>query len=128
MSLSVIKLLFLVAGLYDLILGLGFALFYQTIYGWFAIVLPNHAAYVQLPALLSMVFGIGFLLVAADPVANRGIIFLGVLMKVVYSALILGHWLSDQVPPLYVAFAVLDIVFAVLFITAFRALKRPNSK
>jgi hypothetical protein len=126
MSLPAVKLLFLVAGLYDLILGLGFALFYQTIYGWFAIDLPSHPAYVQLPALLSMVFGIGFLLVAADPVANRSIIFLGVLMKVVYSALILGHWLSDQVPPLYVAFAVLDVVFAVLFIMAFRSLKRPS--
>ena len=34
---------------------------------------PNHWAYVQFPAALLVIFGLMFVAIAQDPVANRGI-------------------------------------------------------
>ena len=69
-----IRPLFVVAAAYDLILGVVFGIAFKPIMTSFGIALPNHDAYVQLPAAMIAVFGIGFGFVAADPPRNRDII------------------------------------------------------
>jgi len=124
MSLKAVKTLFLVAALYDLILGFVFGLFFKPIYTGFAAELPNHAGYIQLAAAYIFIFGIGFLWVSRNPQANTPLISLGILMKLAFVIVVFGHLLFDTIPVFYIPFAVLDLVFLVLFIMARGALKK----
>lgn len=124
MSLKTIKGVFWVVALYDLVLGLVFGLFYPTIYTRFGVQLPNHPGYVQLSALLIFIFGLGFYLIARNPVQNRDMVLLGILMKLGFCLVVFGHLIFDSVPPIYIPFAVLDFIFLVLFLPSYAALWR----
>jgi hypothetical protein len=124
MSLKAIKVLFWVAALYDLVLGLVFGLFYQPIYARFGVELPNHPGYVQLSAMFIFVIGVGFSLVARNPRENRQIILLGILMKIGFCLVIFSHLIFGTVPPIYVPFAFLDFLFLVSFLPAYAALRK----
>jgi len=124
MSIKGIRTMFLIAALYDIILGIVFGLFFKLVYTSFGAELPNHAGYIQLAAAYILVFGIGFFLVYKDPVRNQAIITLGVLMKLVFVVIIFGHLLIDSVPSFYIPFALLDIVFLLLFLYAQTAIKK----
>jgi hypothetical protein len=119
-----IRPLFIIAGAYDLILGVVFLLFFKAIYAWYGIELPNHDGYVQWGAAVVAIFGLGFLLVAAAPERNRDLILLGILFKLAYAATVLGHWFFASVPPMWVPWAFADLVFAALFIAALSQLPR----
>lgn len=127
MSLKAIKVLFWVAALYDLVLGLVFGLFYQPVYARFGVELPNHPGYVQLSAMFIFIIGVGFSLVARNPRENRQIILLGILMKIGFCLVVFSHLLFGTVPPIYVPFGVLDFVFLVFFLPAYAALRRMAS-
>jgi hypothetical protein len=122
MSASWIKPLFVIAGLYDVLLGAAALAAFKPIYNQFGIMLPNHDGYVQWGAAVVLVFGIGFWFVASDPVRNRDIIKMGVLFKLAYAATVLGHSFFGTIPMLWVPFAWIDLVFAALFIAALRSL------
>ena len=124
MSIKGIKTVFLVAALYDIILGIVFGLFFKPVYTCFGAELPNHAGYIQLAAAYILVFGIGFFFVYKDPVRNQAIITLGVLMKLGFVVVVLGHLLIDTIPPFYIPFALLDIVFLLLFMYTLTAVKK----
>jgi hypothetical protein len=124
MSIKGIKTVFLIAALYDIILGIVFGLFFKLVYNSFGTELPNHAGYIQLAAAYIFTFGIGFYLVYKDPVRNQAIITLGVLMKLLFVVIVLGHLLIDAVPAFYIPFALLDIVFLLLFLYTQTALKK----
>ena len=47
MTANWIKPLFIVASLYDLLLGIAALLFFKPLYNWLGITLPNHDGYVQ---------------------------------------------------------------------------------
>ena len=118
MSIKGIKTVFLVAAVYDIILGIVFGLFFKPIYNSFGAELPNHVGYIQLAGAFILVFGIGFYLVYKNPVQNQAIITLGILMKLLFVVIVLGHLLIDTVPAFYIPFALLDIVFLLLFLYA----------
>ena len=120
-----IKPFFIVAALYDFILGLAALLFFRQLYGWLNITLPNHDGYVQWGAAVVIVFGVGFWLVAQNPERNRDIIKMGILFKLAYSTTILGHFFLGSVPTIWVPFAWLDLIFLVMFIVALRVLAPP---
>jgi hypothetical protein len=124
MSIKGIKTVFLIAALYDIILGIVFGLFFKPVYNSFGAELPNHAGYIQLAAAYILVFGIGFYLVYKDPVRNQAIITLGILMKLVFVVIVLGHLLIDTIPPFYIPFALLDVVFLLLFLYTQTAIKK----
>ena len=123
MSLKTIKAIFLISALYDILLGIIFGLFYQPVYQSFGIELPNHSGYIQLSALYLFIFGIGFYLVYKNPVQNRQIILLGILMKLAFFIVAIGHLIFDTIPSIYIPFAILDIIFVLLFVPANSALK-----
>jgi len=122
-----IRPLFVVAGLYDFLLGLLFLFAWQTIYTHFHIAYPNHAGYILFGAASIAIFGVGFLFVAAAPGRNRDIIKLGVLLKLAYSGTVLGFWFQNAIPFMWVPFAWCDLAFLVVFVVALRALPAPGS-
>lgn len=115
-----VKRLFLAAGIYDLVLGLVFVFFFKPLYAYMQVPPPNHDAYILLPGLLVVVFGIGFLMVSADPQGGRQIMLLGVLMKLVYCGTVLGFWFSSSIPVVYLPFAWIDLLFVLGFLWAYR--------
>jgi hypothetical protein len=121
MKASWIRPLFVVAALYDLVLGVAFFAAFKAIYDRFGIPLPNHDAYVQLPAAFIAVFGVGFWFVSKAPERNRDLITLGILMKLAFGGVILSYAFRDAIPPLWVPFAWIDLAFMVAFIAALNA-------
>jgi hypothetical protein len=121
-----IRPLFVVAGLYDFLLGLLFLFAWPAIYTHFNIAYPNHAGYILFGAASIAIFGVGFLMVAAAPERNRDIIKLGVLLKLAYSGTVLGFWFRGAIPFMWVPFAWCDLAFLVSFVVALRALPAPG--
>jgi hypothetical protein len=115
MSLKTVKAAFMASAVYDIVLGIIFGLFYKLVYNAFETPLPNHAGYIQLISLYLLIFGIGFWFVAKNPAAHIGIIRLGILMKLAFIVVVVGHLIFDSVPGFYIPFAVIDLVFLVLF-------------
>jgi len=121
MKASWIRPLFVIAALYDTVLGVAFFFAFKPVYERFGIPLPNHDAYVQLPAALIAIFGIGFWFVARAPERNRDLITLGVLMKLAFSGVVLSYAFRDAIPPMWVPLAWIDVAFMLAFIAALRA-------
>jgi hypothetical protein len=119
MALFWIRLLFAVAGVYDLLIGVAFLFFGQQIYDAAGVPHPNHWSYIQFSALLLVVFGIMFFAVAYAPQANRNLIPYGMLLKLSYVGLVAYYWVTTDVPLLFKPFAVIDAVMFVLFLLAY---------
>lgn len=120
-KLSMIRLLFVVAGLYDFLIGLTFLGFGPQLFTAAGVPHPNHWGFTQFGALLLMVFGAMFFTIAYNPVANRNLIPFGMLLKVSYTGLVAWYWLTTDCPLLFKPFAVIDAVMFVLFYLAYRA-------
>src|SRR2546428_9405583 len=71
MTLSVVRLLFVIAGLYDFLIGLTFLCFGPQLFDSTGVPHPNHWGYIQFGSLLLIIFETMFFAVAYDPVANR---------------------------------------------------------
>ena len=115
-----IRPFFMIAAAYDFIIGVLFLLAYPRVYAAFNVTLPNHPGYIQFAAALVAIFGIGFWFVARAPERNRDIIKLGVLLKLAYSAVVLGWWFKGQMPGMWVPFAWIDLAFLAAFLAALR--------
>lgn len=120
MNNSIIKVLFIIAALYDGLLGLLFLFSPGFAFEMFEVVPPNHFGYVQFPAILLLIFAAMFLRVAMDPVSNRFIMLCGVALKAGYSGLVFYYMATTGVPAMWVPWAWADLVFGVLFLWAWR--------
>ena len=125
MTPALIRALFAVAGLYDLVIGLAFLLFGARIFDAAGVPHPNHWAYLQFSALLLIVFGMMFFAIARDPVANRNLMPFGMLLKGCYSGLTAYYWITTDCPLLFKPFAIIDAAMLVLFVLAYR---RPSTQ
>lgn len=110
-GLDIYRKFFLFAAVYDGLLGLSFFLFYRHIYGWFAITLPNHPGYIQLPALFIAIMGLADYYVYLDPLRNRDLVKIRILMKLAYSLLCFYHYFFNALPVLWMNIAVFNLVF-----------------
>lgn len=117
-----IKPLFVVSGLYDGVLGLLFLAIPYQLFSMTNIAPPNHIGYIQFPALLLVIFGIMFLNIARDPVANRNLILYGILLKISYCSVVFLNWMQSNIPIMWVVFAFFDLLFLVLFVVARKAI------
>ena len=122
-TLLFIRTLFIVAALYDGILGVVFLLAGPAVFRWFAVTPPNHWGYIQFPAALLLIFAIMFAMIAAAPVANRNLIPYGMLVKLSYSGLTFYHWAMAGVPTMWKPFAVIDVIFLALFAWSYLRLR-----
>jgi hypothetical protein len=121
---SAISGLFVVSALYDGILGLFFLFLGGAVFEWFKVAPPNHLGYVHFPAALLIVFALMFLAVARDPIGNRNLIPYGILLKVSYCSVTGFHWFTAGIPDMWKPFTIIDVVFIVFFVWAYRALPR----
>jgi hypothetical protein len=119
MPLATLKLLFLIAGLYDFSIGLAFLLFGGPLLEWAGIPEPNHWGYLQFAALQLVIFGTMFLAVARDPVGNRNLIVYGLMLKVSYVSMVGYYTARGACPFLFQPFAVIDIAMFALFLWAY---------
>ena len=120
-SIWAVRVLFIISGLYDGILGIVFFLASPAIFNHYGIPQPNHPGYVQFSALLLVIFALMFFAVAAKPYANRNLIPYGILLKLSYSGTVFCYWAKEGVPGLWKPFAFIDLVFVVMFVWGMRA-------
>jgi hypothetical protein len=124
-----IRPLFVVAAMYDGVLGLTFLLAPSYPFRLFSVTPPNHVGYVQFPAALLLVFGLMFLRVASDPVRYRLLIPYGIFLKVAYCCVTTGHWILGGVPGMWKPFVLADALMGVLFLWAWIVLRdRPGGE
>ena len=122
MNETFIKPLFLIAALYDGVLGIAFVIAPGAIFAMYGVEPPNHMAYVQFPALLLILFAIMFWRVAMDPVRNRDLILYGCGLKVAYCGLAFWYEITTGVPSMWIPWAWADLVFLLLFVLSWRRL------
>ncbi len=122
---SLFSVLFYAAAVYDAVLGLAFLFAAPAVFEWWGVTPPNHFGYVQFPAALLIVFALMFLAIAKRPAANRRLIPYGMLLKVSYCGVVFYHWISSGIPGMWKPFAIIDLVFLILFAWAYRAIS-PN--
>ena len=122
MSRSLVSPLFVVAGLYDFLIGITFLFFGAKLFDAATVPQPNHWGYIQFGSLMLMIFGAMFFAVARDPVANRNLIPFGILLKLSYAGLAGYYWATTGCPTLFKPFVVIDAVMLILFWMAYGAL------
>jgi len=122
MNASWIKPFFIIAGLYDVALGIAFLLFSSIVFRSFNVEPPNHPAYVQFPALLLLVFGVMFFNIARDPIKNRDLILYGIALKVAYCGTTFWYEFTQGIPFMWVPWAWADFAFLLIFLFAWNQL------
>lgn len=121
-----IRPLFVVAALYDVILGVVYFFGYEALYWQARVTLPNHPGYIQLNALFVTIAGVGFWFVSRAPERNRDLIKMGVLFKAAYAGVIFFYLYRGNMPTMWLPYAICDTLFLVAFLLALRALPRPS--
>ena len=113
---------FLIAGLYDVLLGLAFFFFGEAILEWVGMELPPHIAYIQLAAVFIFVQGLSYLLVWTDPPRYLGLVIIGVVYKIAYSGLALWYLAIGELPSdFFIPWAIIDVFFLIGFLLFLRA-------
>ncbi|MDF1852939.1 MAG: hypothetical protein P1U85_19025 [Verrucomicrobiales bacterium] len=125
---STIRFFYLIAALYDGVLGLAFLFAPTQVFAWLELEAPNHLGYIHFPAALLLVFAILFFSIARNPVANRNLIPFGILLKISYCGVVLFHWVSSGVPSIWKPFFFADLIFIVLFVWTWRVLSSQSTK
>jgi len=119
------RILFLVAALYDFVLGfaffIGMTYFFENI---FKIPGPNYPAFSQAAAAFVFVMGIGFYFVYRNLYRNIDIVTLGIVFKLVYTALAFYYVFIVGMPWIFSVFGFLDLIFIVFFVFFLRAIKK----
>jgi hypothetical protein len=107
---------FLIAALYDMLLGIGFFFLFDPIFSALGIALPNNTSYIHLTAAFVFVQGLGYWFVYQDMDANPGIVKLGTVYKAVFAGLGFYYLAIGQLlHPVFLVFAIADAFFLVGF-------------
>ena len=120
------KLIFWVAAVFNFAVGLPMLLAPEVLLPAIGQALPDDLLMIRLAALLIVVLGIGYGMVARDPAANRPILWLGVLGKAPIPLLV---WISGGAAALSSSAFVLslgDLAFAALFLLFLLTHRRPT--
>jgi len=121
-------ILFIVAALYDGLLGIAFLCSADTLFQRLMVTPPNHFGYVHFPAALLLVFALMYLAIARNPQANRNLIPYGMLLKVSYCSVTGYHWFTAGLPFMWKPFIFYDLIFLALFAWAYASLRDPKNK
>ncbi len=116
-TLSFFKTFFLVAALYDVVLGAVFFFFYGPIFDLLNVALPDNTSYLHLTAGFVFVQGIGYWFVYRNMLRNVDLVKLGVIYKGIYSLVAVYYLAIGELPDAVFAwFAVLDVLFLLGFV------------
>ena len=118
------KTLFLIAALYDTVLGIVFTFFPRTAFGMLGIAdqLPAFGGYISLIGAFLIVLGIAyFMIFFGELYKNRGLIVVGALYKLAYCAVIFYYFFNGDLPHVVFAavFGVADLIFFTLMAECF---------
>ena len=107
---------FLVAAVYDLVLGAVFFLAYGPIWEVLELELPNNTVYIHFTAAFVFVQGVGYWIVARNPTANRGIVQMGIAYKFAFASLAFYYLaIGELLHPTFLLFGILDVLFLIGF-------------
>jgi hypothetical protein len=121
--------LFLLAALYDCVLGVSFLAAPLYAFELCGVTPPNHVGYVQFPAALLLIFAVMFAQVARDPLGSRNLILYGIMLKIAYCGVAASHWLTTDIPWMWKPFVWIDLAMGLLFLCAYAVLRRkPESE
>jgi len=95
------RLLWFVGG-YNLLAGVGMLGFYHEGYKLLSVVKPALNLPIQLVGVFVALFGVGYWLVAANPIENRNLLMLGFWSKALGSVLGLYYWGVGKLPPVFI--------------------------
>jgi len=122
------KIFFVTVGVYDVLLGSIFALFYKEIYAYLNIDLPNHPGYIFVPALFIVVGGIGEFFIARNLLRNIDLVTLRLLMKLSFAAAILYSYFKFGVPEIFMLISIASIIGVVVNTVFIRWANAENAK
>jgi hypothetical protein len=125
-SITLSRLLFGLAAVYDLVLGIAFLTVPWLVFERCGVTPPNHWGYVQFPAALLIVFAVMFLAIAANPIGNRNLIPYGIGLKLAYCGVSAAYWFGPGIPGMWKPFTIADLVMLLLFAWAWVALGAPR--
>lgn len=119
------RLLLRFAGTYNLLAGASMICFYHEGYKMLGVPKPELILPVQVMGILVGLFGVGYHLVAADPITNRNILVLGFWSKALSSVAAIVYVAVGELPPSFVpVLLVSDIVYLPPFYVIMRRLRR----
>lgn len=115
------RILFWIAAVYDIVLGITFLFFYTPVFRFLEIedTLPAHTSFLSLIAVFLFVIGVAYALIAVgDLERNRDLITVGILYKLAYFSVALWYLISGDYPHIvfFAVFGVADAFFAVTMI------------
>ena len=110
------RIFFLIAAIYDLVLGVLFLFLYKQIFNYFNIAIPDYPMHLQMAAAFVIAMGVGYYFVYLNLYRNVDLVKLGVAYKFVYAGLTSYFYLIYSANVLFLWFALIDIVFLVLFV------------
>ena len=121
--------LFMIAAVYDLLVGITFTFFPARAFAALGIgeKLPAFGGYLTLLGVFVLVIGIAYFLIArGDLRRNTDLILVGTLYKLAYSGTAFYYWSQGNLPHIAFAalFGVADAVFFVLMVECYRSLKK----
>ena len=122
---TILRMGFLLAAIYDGVLGLAFLVAPTELFRWASVTPPNHPGYVQFPAALLLVFAWMFFVIARAPERGAGLIPYGVGLKISYVGVLGWHWIVRGVPYIWKPFVIADLVFLAFFVWAWMMLAKP---
>lgn len=116
-SLAAWRWFFLVAALYDIVLGVAFMVAGDAILRAIGMSPPPHVAYFQLAAVFVFVQGLSYLVAWRDLPASRGLVWVGVAYKGGYTALAIWYIALGLLPsPFFAPWALADFAFMLGFL------------
>jgi hypothetical protein len=112
------RILYWVAAIYDLTLGVVFLFFYRPAFEWLGIEdrLPEYTSFLSLIAAFLFVIGVAYVFVARGDLArNRDLIAVGALYKLAYFSVALWYLVGGVYPHIvfFVVFGIADLAFLV---------------
>jgi hypothetical protein len=112
------RVLFWVAAVYDLSLGIVFLFFYRPVFEGLGIeeALPEQTSFLSLIAAFLLVIGLAYLFIArGDLVRNRDLIAVGSLYKLAYFSVALWYLIGGVYPHIvfFVVFGLADLAFLI---------------
>jgi len=120
------RTLYLIAAIYDFLLGISFLFFYKYFYKILSMNLPENPAYLTFSSLIIAIFGFLLFLIYLDIEKARKLIIIAILIKLSYVGTVLFYYFtvgSDYVDLPFRIFAVFDFIFAVLFFNSLKNIK-----
>ena len=107
--------LFLVAAIYDFILGIIFFFFYEQVYAFFNITLPDYPMYLHMAAAFVIAMGVGYYFIYTNLYRNIDLVKLGIVYKLAYVGLTSYFYFANLANIIFFWFAIFDAIFIIFF-------------